>query len=173
MTTTPPAPPLAFRNASARPLPLAARPIERRQPALLRDLEPGPAADLALDGVRADGLGLALDLEVAEVLEDEEALAELLGVPAHRDLPGLGDVQQPGGEVHGVADGGVVHPQVAADGADDHGPGVDPDPHAEVAPVRPLDVRPERREPLLDRQGRPQGAARRDPRGRSARRTAP
>ncbi len=114
---------------------------------------------LALHGEGALGFALSLHLEVAEVFEHEEALAELLRVSAGHDLSGLGHVQEPRRQVHGVADRGVVHPEIAADGPHHHGAGVDPDPHEKVSSVHPLDVGPDRRELLLDGQGRPQGAS--------------
>ena len=81
-------------------------------------------------------------------------IPEVLGPPTDDDLAGLGDVEEPGGEIGGVAHRGVVHAQVASDRAHHHGTGVDPDAHAEVEPVYALDVGGERLEPFLDRQRR-------------------
>ena len=135
--------PLARRpraGSAARAPQLAVAPDQRGQPALLRDLEPGAALHLARERVGADRLALSLHLEVAEILEDEHPIAEVLRPPADDDLARLGDVEEPGGEVGGVAHRGVVHAQVSSDRADHHGTGVDPDAHAELDPVHALDV---------------------------------
>ena len=55
-------------------LELALAADQRRQPALLRHLQPGSATDLAGQDVGADRLCLPPDLELAEILEDEEAV---------------------------------------------------------------------------------------------------
>ena len=51
------------------------------------------------------------------------------------DLAGLGDVQEPRGEVGGVAHRRVVHAQVTPDGAHHHRTGIDADPDPEVDAV--------------------------------------
>jgi hypothetical protein len=141
-----------------QPLPLHGTADQGRQPAFLRHLQSGSPADLALHGVGALGLALALDLEIAQVLEHEEALTEPLGVPTGHDLSGLRDIEQPRREVHGVAQGRVVHSEIAANGAHHDRPSVDADSHAKVPSMGALDIGPEWLELLLNRQRGPQGA---------------
>jgi hypothetical protein len=40
----------------------------------------------------------------------------------------------------GVPDRGVIHPQVVADAADDDGPGIEPDPHADRGSARGFEL---------------------------------
>ena len=83
---------------------------------------------------------LALELELAQVLEHEEPGSEVLGIATDDDLPGSGQRQHPRGQVRGVADRRVVHAKIPADRADDDGAGVDPDAHLEVPLVLALDL---------------------------------
>jgi hypothetical protein len=101
-----------------------------------------------------DRLGLALQRELAEILEQEEAIRRSLGPLADHNLPGTGYAEQAGRQVHRVAHRRVVHPEVPADGADDDEAGIDAhaDPEGDVVPA--LDVLPERPETLLDRDRR-------------------
>src|SRR5262245_33805186 len=88
-------------------LPFATR--QGRQLALLRDLEPALAAQRAAHGVRANRLGLPLDLEITQILEDEPAVSEVLRLPTRDDLARLRDREQPGRQIGGVTDRRVVH----------------------------------------------------------------
>src|SRR5262245_25208798 len=123
---------------------------ERCQLALSRYFQPGSAAELPAHGIDANGLGLPFDLELAQVLEHEESVPKGLCSSTGYDLAWLGDREESGREVGGVADRRVVHAEVAADGADNHGTCIEPHPHLEVDPVGPLHVLGERLEVVLD-----------------------
>ena len=110
------------------------------QPTLPRDLQPCPPRELRGHGPHPDRLVLSLDLELAEVVEVEIAVGQAMRVRAERDLPGLGDVQDPGGEVGGIAHRRVVHAKVTADGAHHHGSRIDADPDTEIDAVTLLHV---------------------------------
>ncbi len=133
---------------------------QRGQPAFTRDFQSRPPTHLARHRPGASRLALALERELAEVLEAEEALGQAMGLAADHDLPRLGDAEQAGREIRRVAEGGVVHAEVAADGADHHQPGVDAHPHTKLDTVRLAHVLPERLQLLLHGQGGPQGAMR-------------
>src|SRR5207302_1318995 len=62
---------------------------QRRQTALPRHLQPGLAADLTAHGVGTHRLLLPLQLELAQLLEDEKPCTQPLGAPAHNDLARL------------------------------------------------------------------------------------
>ena len=81
------------------------------------------------------------DLESPEILEDEEPLAALGALTTI--WPGLAMPRSRAAEVGRVAYRRIVHPEVAADGADHHETGVDPHPHAELDTVGRLHVRGE------------------------------
>ena len=100
--------------------------------------------DFPDQGVGADRLGLPLDGELAEVLEGEEALREAVGPCADHDFSRATDAEESGGEIRGVPHGGVVHPQIVPDGADDDEARVDPHAGAESHPVRLSDLPLER-----------------------------
>src|SRR6266581_3523004 len=70
-------------------LDLTIAPHQRGQSALLRYLQPGAAVDLAHQGICPDRLGLTLHLELAQVLENEEPIQEVLGVATYHDLARL------------------------------------------------------------------------------------
>ena len=126
---------------------------QRGEAAHPRDFEPRAAADLAGDGVGAHGLALALDRELAEVRQKKEAVGEAVRLRGGHDLARLRQIEHARGQVRRVADGGVVHPEVAANGAHDDEAGVDPDADAELHTVRAAHVSAQRVETLLDRQG--------------------
>src|SRR6266545_965473 len=124
-----------------------------RQPALLGNLEPGSATDLADQRVSPNRLGLPFDLELAQVLEHEESVRQVLSPPADDDLPRLRETQKPGREVCGITHSRVVHAKVFADGTDDDTAGIDAHPHTELEPVGSPHIVLERLQALLDRQG--------------------
>ena len=70
---------------------------------------------------------------------------------------GSGHALHPGGQVRGVADGGVIHPEIVPDGAHDHRAGVEPDPHLELYPRVLLYLLTVFPDGLLNRQGRMAG----------------
>jgi hypothetical protein len=96
---------------------------QRRQAALLRDFQPGSAAELSAHGIGSNGLGLfPWTWKITEILEDEEPIPKILSPPARDDLTGFGDREQPGRDIGRVADRRVVHAEVMADRAHDHWP---------------------------------------------------
>jgi len=138
---------------AAQPPQLGLASAQRGEAAHPRDFEPRAAADLAGDGVGAHGLALALDRELAEVLQEKEAVGEPVRLHGGHDLARLRQIEHARGQVRRVADGGVVHPEVAANGAHDDEAGVDPDTDAELHTVRAPHVSAQGVETLLDRQG--------------------
>jgi hypothetical protein len=89
-----------------------------------------------------------------EILPPEEALPEVLRVPAHHDLPRLREAHEPGRDVGRIADGRVVHAEVPTDCADDDDSGVQPRPQAEVDTVRAFHVGLQRLKTVADRKRR-------------------
>jgi hypothetical protein len=84
--------PLACRRAPEGPREhgeLAVASHQRAQRALRGDLEPGSTLHLARERVGADRLALSLHLEIAEILEGEHPIPEVLGASTDDDLPGL------------------------------------------------------------------------------------
>ena len=55
--------------------------------------------------------------------------------PSSRTVPGVGEALDPRRQVGGLADRGVVHVEVAPDGADDDLAGIQPDPNLNVNAV--------------------------------------
>ena len=105
---------------------------ERGEPALALSLQAATHAARTLDAVRPDRESFALDAHLAHGLQDEIGAHDLGDVLAHEDLAGLRKRKQPRRQVRGVPDRGVVHAQVVADLADDHGTGVEPHAHVEL-----------------------------------------
>ena len=132
MATTPPSPASARSRASSKAAISSLAADEAGEAALAGEVE--PRARLADPGQLEDPdrLAGALDLELAEVLEVEEAGGELGGVLGDVSLAGLGQRLHPLGEADGVADRGVVALAALADPPGDHLAGVDPDPGREV-----------------------------------------
>ena len=133
---------------------------QRRQPALARNLQPCAPEPLPHDGPAPDGLALALHGEHAEVFEVEEPGGQPVRLGGADGLAGLGDVEHARGEVGGVADRGVVHAQVAPDGAHHDQAGVDADAQAELDAVQPPHVVAHRLQVTLDGQGGAERAVR-------------
>ena len=69
-----------------------------------------------------DGLGLALDLDLAEVVDLERPAHEPVRAAGDEDRAGLGGGLHAGRDVHRVAQRRVLVAQVAADVADDDRP---------------------------------------------------
>src|SRR5262245_2654852 len=76
------------------------------------------------------------------------------------DRARLGRLLHARGEIHGVADGLVVHSEVVADGADDHGASIDADPHAKLDVLFPDEAVAERLDLPLHRERRQDRALR-------------
>ena len=104
---------------------------ERREPALDTGLQPRPAFACCLDGPRADGLRLAPHGQLTERAGVEVIGDEPVGGFADHDVSALGALLQARGDVGGVSDRGVVHPEVAADAADDDEPAIEALAHLE------------------------------------------
>ena len=77
------------------------------------------------DPVGVDQVGLALHLELAEVVQLERRAGEVLGRPRDEDVTGLRRGLQAGSDVDRVTQGRVLVAQVAPDVPDDDRPGVD------------------------------------------------
>jgi hypothetical protein len=79
-----------------------------------------------------EGLHPAPDRDRSPGLELNVVDRQTRGRVAHEDTPRLSQLLQAGGEMRNVADGGVVHPEVVANGADDHEAGMHPHPEAQA-----------------------------------------
>ena len=84
------------------------------------------------DPVGVDRLGLALDLDLAEVVNLEGVAGQAARHLRDHDRAGLGGRLHPRGDVHRVAEGRVLVAQVGADIPDHDGPGVDAGADVEV-----------------------------------------
>ena len=123
------------RSSAARSAAISsARPTKREKPRSRERssreracADPGQLED-------ADRPARPLDLELAEVLEVEEAGGELGGVLGHVGLAGLGQRLHPLRQADRVADRRVVAVAALADRPGDDLAGVDPDPGREVEP---------------------------------------
>ena len=86
-----------------------------------RRIEPAPASRRGLaadDAEGVDGLGLALDLDLAEVVEVERVAGQAVRHLGDHDRAGLGGGLHARGHVHRVAQRRVLVAQVGADVAD-------------------------------------------------------
>src|SRR5215467_416531 len=90
-------------------LDLGISPDQRGQAALLGHFQPCAALDLSDESVDTHGIGFALHLELAQVLEGEVPVPEVLRTLTHHDLAWLRQAEQSGGQVRGVPDRRVVH----------------------------------------------------------------
>ncbi len=86
----------------------------------------------ALEPVRGDGLGPALERELHRLAPVEQERDPAAGVRADEDGPGIRRGLQPGREVHGVPERPVLDAAAGADGPHDDGAGGDPHPDAEA-----------------------------------------
>ena len=97
--------------------------------------EPAPALRRRLatdDPERMDRLGLALDLDLAEIVDVEGVAGKAARHHRDHDRAGLGGRLHPRGDVHRVAERRVLVAQVRADVADHDGPAVDAGANLEV-----------------------------------------
>ena len=105
---------------------------ERAQGSLVAASQRRTARSEANDPERRDGLDLALDRQRGWSLDANVALHEPARRLAHQNGSGLGVLLEPGGEIRGVADRCVVHPEVVADLAYHHRAGVEPHTHRDA-----------------------------------------
>jgi hypothetical protein len=115
---------------------LALAPYQRGQAPVGLDFQTCPALVCGNGLPRDDGLGLALEAKLAERSGLEVAADEPVGGVGDRNLPGLAHLLQARRNVGRVADGGVVHAQVASDAAHHDESGVEPLPRAEADAAR-------------------------------------
>ncbi len=104
-----------------------------------------------------DRLLFPLDLQGFGGSERKELPGQSVGALGDQDAARLGGRLHPGGQVGGIAHGGVVHPQIIPDGAHHHGAGVEPDAHPEIDPVVSLYLLTVGDQGLLNGQGRMAG----------------
>src|SRR3972149_4507075 len=86
------------------------------------------------------GVGQALDRDGPQGGDLNEALRKPEGLARQADAPGGRELFHPSRQVGGLADGGVVHVQVAADGPDHDLAGVEADPDLDLDAVGPTEV---------------------------------
>ena len=114
-------------------LPLATE--ERRQAASGRRLQAGASGGRRHEREGSYRLREALDLELAELVELEEALDQYCGLRRQIGTPGLGEGLHARRQPHRVADRRVVEGLVRTDAAHDDLAGVEPHTHREVETV--------------------------------------
>jgi hypothetical protein len=105
-----------------------------------RGLQAGARGAGADDLVDLDWLGETLHGHGAQRLDLDEAFGQTRCVGGHQDGAGHGHLLHAGGEVGGLADGGVVHAQIAADRAHHDLARVQADADLERDPGPALDV---------------------------------
>ena len=109
---------------------------------------PARSLPLAEDTQDVDLLGLALELDLAQVLDVELAGQQPMGALGDEDRPRLGGSLHAGRHVHRVPQGRVLVAQVGAHIADQHRPRVDAGPDLEVDATSGLQLPGERRHGL-------------------------
>ncbi len=114
---------------------------EAGEAALAREVEPRASRADARQLEDAHRPARALDLELAQVGELEEAARQLRRRFGQVGLARLGQRLHPLRQADRVADRGVVTAALAADRPGDDLAGVDPDPHREVEPVLAAQLR--------------------------------
>ena len=98
-----------------------------REPARRRGLETG-AGQAGPDQLKClDWLTQPLDRRRTERVDLNKALDQVKRPLGEPDTTGRRELLHAGRQVRGLADGGVVHAQIATNGAHDDVPGVDPD----------------------------------------------
>ena len=109
---------------------------EPRQPAPGGRLQAGPRRARPRHLVDLHGVGEPLHRHGAERLHLDVALGQRQRLGRDHDRAGIGELLHPRGQVRRLADGRVVHVEIAADGAHDDLPGVQPDADLDHGRVR-------------------------------------
>jgi hypothetical protein len=115
-------------------------PHEAREPARRCAFEPRPHGARAGDLIDIDGLAQPLDPDGAQRRDGDVALGASQCVRGHHDRAGGGQLLHASGQMGGLAHGGVVHAQVAPDGAHDHIARVQANPDLDGDPLIPADA---------------------------------
>jgi hypothetical protein len=105
-------------------------PDEARQAACGAGLEPRPRGDAANQLVDVRRSVESLHGDRAERPDLDKVLGQTQGVTGDERGPGFCNLLHPGGKMGRLPDSGVIHVEVAADGADDHLAGIEP--HADL-----------------------------------------
>ena len=156
ITTT--APPWPARSAASRSS--SARSSAPRPTSGTRDSGAGLSSDSPSRTAAPTGCSRPLRVSGATLLQAEPAVDPLAGPLADQDRAGCGGGLEASGDVHGVADDGVLdHPADLARSGNDLA-GLDADPQAQREAVRPLQLLVEPFEGALHRQRRAQGTGR-------------
>ncbi len=112
-------------------------------------LQPPPDRPGSRDLEDLDGIVHALDRHRTERRHVDVPFGQLERVRADQDRAGPCDLLHPCGEVRGLPDGRVVHAEIAADRADDHLTGVQPDADLDRYAVRAQELTLQRGEARL------------------------
>ena len=112
-------------------LELAQTPDERREPALGPGVKPRAALARRLDGPRVDGLRFSAHRQLTQRSGVEVVGDKAVRRFADHDRSRLRGLLQARGDVGRVADRRIVHPEVAADAADDDEPAIEALAHLE------------------------------------------
>jgi hypothetical protein len=126
---------------------------ERREPPLGFDLQPRSGTAGGDHLPRPDRLAPALHRELAEWPGVEVAAGEPVRGLGDHDASGIGDLLEPGSHVRRVAHRRVIHPEVAADAADEDKTRIEPLTRLEGDAALPLDVLLIARQSLADSDG--------------------
>jgi len=121
-------------------LQLGVPPHEGREPARRRAFEPRAHGARAGDFIDLDRLAQPLDLDGSERLDGDVALGEAQRFGGDHDRSGGGQLFHARGQMGGLAHGGVVHAEIAPDGAHDHIARVHTDPDLDGDPLLPADA---------------------------------
>ena len=113
---------------------------EAGQPAPRRRLQLGARRAAADDLIDLNGIGEALDRYQANGVDGDIAFGEAQRVGGGEHRSRLRHLLHAGGEMHRLADDGVFHVQVVADGADGNLAGIEADADRDGDAVRALDL---------------------------------
>ena len=120
---------------TAQLLQLGVAPDEARQPAPGACLETGPRRARSCYLVDLYRVGESLHRHGTKRPHGDVALGQRERIGGDHDRTGIGELFHARGQVRRLADGGVVHVEIAADGAHDDFPRVEPDPDLHVHAV--------------------------------------
>jgi hypothetical protein len=101
---------------------------------------------------------VALQLELTQVAGLEEAGDRVVSILRHQHTAWTGDLLQSRRQIGRVAHRGVIHPQIVADPAHDHGPGVQTDAHLQSEATLLLQLARQLRDGILDAESGVHGA---------------
>ncbi len=110
-----------------------ALPVDENCPASGRGWPEGSARSRHVEQpVSSHRIGLAFEDKRTDRLDPSIALSQFVSRIAQEDCRRLGDLLEAGGNIGGIADSRIFHPQFIGDRAEHHRPGVNPNPHRQI-----------------------------------------